>query len=128
MDAFAERVRRDGIAAGWELYLPYLQPLIANLVREAIPRANPLSVAAAAAIGHDRAFSDVDELAAITTPTLVIPGDDERHPADIARKLAELMPEAQLAEATMSRSLRDAEDMARAFAPEIRMFLSDNGS
>lgn len=33
MDLFAERVRTRGIAAGWDLFLPRLQPLIAELVR-----------------------------------------------------------------------------------------------
>src|SRR5918994_7880749 len=47
MDEFADRVRADGIQAGWDLFLPHLQPLIANLVREAIPRADAVSIAAA---------------------------------------------------------------------------------
>lgn len=34
-DAFADRVRTHGIEAGWDLYLPHLQPLIVNLVRDA---------------------------------------------------------------------------------------------
>ena len=52
MDRFAECVRTRGVAAGWDLFLPQLQPLIAELVREAIPRADAVSVAAAARIGQ----------------------------------------------------------------------------
>ncbi len=68
MDRFAERVRTHGLHAGWDLFLPHLQPLIAHLVAEAPPRADPESAAAAAAIGHDRAFTHADELAAIHPP------------------------------------------------------------
>lgn len=73
MDEFADRVRTYGIEAGWDLFLPNLQPLIATLVREAIPRSDPASIAAAAAIGRDRAFRSAAELAAITTDVLIIP-------------------------------------------------------
>lgn len=96
MDEFAERVRTHGIESGWGLYLPYLQPLIVNLVRDAIPRADAASVAAAAAIGHDRAFRSPAELAAITTPTLIIPGDDDRHPTELAHRISNLMPDARV--------------------------------
>jgi pimeloyl-ACP methyl ester carboxylesterase len=123
MDRFAECVRTRGITAGWDLFLPNLQPLIAELVREAIPRADAASVAAAARIGHDRAFATLDELASITTPTLIIPGDDERHPTALAHRVADVMTGARVADVRMSRQLRDAEDMALAFAPHIRAFL-----
>ena len=125
MDQFAQLVQTRGIAAGWDLFLPQLQPLIAELVREAIPRADAASVAAAATIGHDRAFATPDELAPITTPTLIIPGDDERHPTALAQRVADVMPAARVASVRMSRQLRNAEDMAQAFAPHIRAFLLD---
>lgn len=123
MDEFADRVRTHGIEAGWDLYLPYLQPLIVNLVRDAIPRADAASVAAAAAIGHDRAFRSPVELAAITTPTLIIPGDDDRHPTELAHRISDLMPDAQVAPVSMSRTLSTAEDMGQEFAPSISDFL-----
>lgn len=123
MDRFADDVRRRGIAAGWELFFPRLQPLIAQLVREAIPRADAASVVAAAAIGRDRAFAAFEELARIDTPTLIIPGDDERHPEEVAQRVADVMPAARLADVRLSSDLRRAEDMAQAFAPAIRAFL-----
>uniref|UniRef100_A0A5Q5CLI2 Alpha/beta hydrolase fold protein n=1 Tax=Mycobacterium sp. (strain JLS) TaxID=164757 RepID=A0A5Q5CLI2_MYCSJ len=123
MEEFADRVRTRGIEAGWALYLPHLQPLIVNLVRDAIPRADAASVAAAAAIGHDRAFRSPAELAAITTPTLIIPGDDDRHPIELAHRISDLMPAAQVASVSMSRTLSTAEDMGQEFAPSVSDFL-----
>ncbi len=75
MDRFADRARARGLQAAWELCVPHLQPLIANLVTQAIPRADAQSAAAAAAIGHDRAFATAEELRRINTPTLIIAGE-----------------------------------------------------
>ncbi|WP_395308846.1 alpha/beta hydrolase [Mycobacterium sp. AMU20-3851] len=124
MDRFAACVRTHGLQAGWDLFIPHLQPLIAHLVTEAIPRADPQSAAAAAAIGHDRAFRDACELADISTPTLIIAGDDARHPLDTARAVADALPYGVLAEVTMSESLLTAQDLAEAFAPAIEQFLT----
>lgn len=124
MDEFAERVRADGIEAGWSLFLPLLVPLIGNLVRDAIPRSDPASIAAAAAIGHDRAFRSPDELTAVQGPVLIIPGDDERHPATLAARVAEQLPRGSLAPVGMSELMRTADDLANAFAPVISHYLS----
>ncbi|CDO08119.1 MULTISPECIES: alpha/beta fold hydrolase [Mycolicibacterium] len=124
MDRFAERARSRGLQAAWELFVPHLQPLIANLVTEAIPRADAQSAAAAAAIGHDRAFAAVEELRRIDTPTLIIAGDDPRHPTQLARTLADTLPHGVLAESTMSDRLVAADDLAHAFGPEIEQFLA----
>lgn len=124
MDHFADRVRSTGLHSAWDLFLPHLQPLIANLVREALPRADAESAAAAAAIGHDRAFTSLDELALIITPTLVIAGADSRHPTDLAQALADTLAHGRLAEVAMPEHLADAEQMAEAFAPAIADSLS----
>lgn len=124
MDAFADRVRNHGIAAAWEPILDDLAPIIGTLVREAIPRSDPASIAAAAAIGRDRSFRSVAELAAITAPTLIIPGMDERHPAQLAEDLARLLPHGHLAAVKLGPDVQTAEDLARAFAPAIREFLT----
>ncbi|WP_375167683.1 alpha/beta fold hydrolase [Mycolicibacterium vanbaalenii] len=124
MARFAERARSRGLQAAWELFIPHLQPLIANLVTEAIPRADAQSAAAAAAIGHDRAFATVEELRRITTATLIIAGDDPRHPTQLARALVDVLPHGVLAEAAMSDLLFDADDLANAFAPAIEQFLA----
>ena len=123
MDAFAERARNEGIEAAWAPILPELAPLIGALVREAMPRSDRASIAAAAAIGRDRSFRSIDELAAITAPTLIFPGMDERHPAKLAEDLARLLPHGQLADVRLSVDMRDAQGLAHAFAPAIREFL-----
>ncbi|HEX6085720.1 MAG TPA: alpha/beta hydrolase [Thermoanaerobaculia bacterium] len=126
MDAFAERARNEGIEAAWAPILPDLAPLIGTLVREAMPRSDRASIAAAAAIGRDRSFRSIDELAGITAPTLIFAGMDERHPAKLAEDLANLLPHGQLAPVRLSGEVRDADGLARAFAPAIRRFLIDN--
>lgn len=128
MDAFAERVRTAGIEAAWEPVLGDLAPVIAALVRDAIPRSDPESIAAAASIGRDRAFRSVDELAGITTPTLIFPGIDHRHPTALAETLARVLQRGRLAPAAFSSELRDAEDLAAAVAPAIREFLDHQRS
>ena len=124
MDAFAERVRTEGIEAAWAPILPQLAPIIGTLVREAIPRSDPASIAAAAVIGRDRSFRSVEELAVITAPTLIIPGMDERHPHALAEALARTLPNGRLAQVSLSENLKTAEDFGRAFAPAIRDFIA----
>jgi 3-oxoadipate enol-lactonase len=123
MEAFADRVRSAGLEAAWAPILKDLPPIIGAMVREAIPRSDPLSIAAAAAIGYDRSFRDVHELAGINVPTLVIPGVDWRHPRALAEQLVRIMPLAQLAAVEMSAELRTVDDFALTFGPAIRSFL-----
>jgi 3-oxoadipate enol-lactonase len=123
MDAFAERVRTQGIEAGWAPILPDLAPLIGALVREAIPRSDPASIAAAAAIGRDRSFRSLDELGGIAPPALVIPGMDSRHPPALAEAVARTLPRGRLAPVGLSPDVTSADDLWRAFAPAIREFL-----
>jgi 3-oxoadipate enol-lactonase len=65
LDAFAVRVRTEGIEAAWKPILENFPPIIGAMVRDAIPRSDPSSIAAAAAIGHDRAFRSVNDLALV---------------------------------------------------------------
>lgn len=126
MDAFAERVVNGGIEAAWATVLPNLAPIIGSLVRDAIPRSDPTSIAAAAAIGRDRSFRNIRDLAGIITPTLIFAGMDDRHPAKLAKDLAKLLPRGELAPVRVSADMRNAEDFAHVFAPAIRRFLIDN--
>jgi pimeloyl-ACP methyl ester carboxylesterase len=128
LDAFADRVRAHGIEAAWEPILKDLAPVIGTMVRDAIPRSDPASIAAAAAIGRDRSFRTVAELRAVAAPTLIIPGMDARHPAAIAEELARVLPKGRLAPVTISADLVTSDDFARAFAPAIRDFLITTGS
>lgn len=123
LDAFAARVRSDGLDAAWDPILKTLAPIIGAMVRDAIPRSTPASIAAAAAIGHDRAFRSLTELADISTPTLVIPGIDDRHPTRFAEQLAQILPHGHLAPVTLAVDMATAEEFACAFAPTIRDFL-----
>jgi 3-oxoadipate enol-lactonase len=125
MDAFAARVQAEGIEAGWDPILQDLAPIIGAMVRDAIPRSDPLSVAAAAAIGHDRSFRNIEELAVISAPTLVIPGTDHRHPAAFAENLARVLPQGRLAPVTLSADIRTLDDFGRTFAPVIQRFVSE---
>jgi pimeloyl-ACP methyl ester carboxylesterase len=123
MEAFAARVREQGIEAAWEPILKDLAPVIGNMVREAIPRSDPATIAAAAAIGRDRAFRNAAELAVISSPTLIIPGMDWRHPTALANELAHILPKSRLARVALTADLQTANDFARLFAPTIRDFL-----
>jgi 3-oxoadipate enol-lactonase len=123
MEDFAKRVRDLGIAKAWEPILNDLSPVIESMVRDAIPRSNPQSIAAAAAIGYDRSFRSVKELFPISVPTLIIPGMDWRHPKALAKELSENLPNGYLANVTLSAELKNAEDFANSFAPIIRNFI-----
>ena len=124
MDAFADRVRTQGIEAAWQPILGKLAPIIGAMVRDAISRSDPASITAAAAIGHDRSFRSVAELAVISVPTLIFPGMDDRHPATLAEALVRILPRGRLASVTMSADIQTAEDFGRALAPSIRAFLT----
>lgn len=123
MEAFAAQVRRDGIEAAWAPFLKELPFVIGAMVRDAIPRSDPGSIAAAAAITHDRSFARLEELAAITAPTLIIPGIDSRHPTSLARDAVAILPEGQLAPVQMSHDMRSAVDFAEVLVPSINTFL-----
>lgn len=123
MDAFAARVRDEGLEAAWAPILPDLAPVIGAMVRDAIPRSDPASVAAAAAVGRDRSFQSVNELAGIPVPTLILPGMDARHPLAIAHDLARVLPFATIAAVAMSADLADAESFGQMFAPAIHEFV-----
>ncbi|MCS0603363.1 alpha/beta hydrolase [Streptomyces sp. LP11] len=123
LDAFAARVAAEGLQAAWAPVLDQLPPVVGEMVRDAVPRSDPASIAAAASIGHDRAFRGVADLAAVTVPTLVFPGADPRHPTALAREVAATLPGGRLASAAIDARLRTAEDLAAALAPAVRAFL-----
>lgn len=125
LDAFAARVRQEGIMQAWKPILEDLPPIIGAMVREAIPRSHPESIAAAAAIGHDRSFRSVKELSKIAVPALIIPGIDNRHPTALAEHIAHILPQGHLAPVTLTTDLQTADDFAQVFAPIIRNFLNN---
>lgn len=125
MDAFALRVRTEGLAAAWAPILPALAPVIRAMVEDAIPRSDPTSIAAAAAIGRDRSFRTLGDLGAILCPTLIVAGMDWRHPPELAARLAALMPEGRLAPRSLSPDITTAAAFAEALSPAIRDFLAN---
>lgn len=124
MEDFAKRVRELGIAKAWEPILKDLSPIIESMVRDAIPRSTPESIAAAASIGYDRSFRSIKELAPISVPTLIIPGMDWRHPKALAKEISQILTKGYLADISVSADLRNAEDFANKFSPAIRSFLN----
>lgn len=125
MAAFASRVRDDGLAAAWAPILPNLAPIIRAMVEDAIPRSDPASIAAAAAIGKDRSFRTLEAFSAISCPTLIVAGMDWRHPPELAARLAALIPQGRLSPISMSEDITTASEFADALAPALRGFLSD---
>lgn len=124
LDAFAATVLAEGIEAAWAPILSGLAPVIGTLVREAIPRSDPASIAAAAAIGRDRSFHSPAEFAALTTPTLIFPGIDQRHPTALAQELVRTMPNGRIGPPFAS-GIHTAVELADALAPRIRAFLAE---
>ncbi|MER6912338.1 alpha/beta hydrolase [Streptomyces sp. NPDC000594] len=127
-EEFAARVRAGGVAAGWEPVLPRLHPLIGNLVREAVPRADAGSLAAFCAIGRDRAFRSVDSLAGITAPVLIVPGADVRHPTALAERMAAALPRGRCHPVPLPSGIRTARELAVAMGPVMADFLAGAGS
>jgi hypothetical protein len=98
-------------------------PIIGSQVRK-VPRSSTASIPAACAFGRDQEFTQVHELAAITVPTLVIPGADTRHPTAVAAQTAQILPYGHLSDVSVSADLDTAADLAHALAPAIWDFLT----
>lgn len=126
LEAFYAKARADGLGAAWEGILPMFPPVVGAMVRHAIPRANPESIIAAGAIAHDRSFRSIDELAAIAVPTLLVPGDDARHPRALAEGCARIMPNATVARVAFTAALETVEDFAALMAPELLDYLGQH--
>lgn len=128
LERFAETARTDGLDAAWAPILGMLPPVITAMIRDAIPRSDPVSVAAAAAIGRDRAFGDIAELAESTVPTLVFPGSDPRHPTRLGEEVAERLPSGVLAPVSVSFDMHTEHELAAAVGPTIDDFLDELGA
>ncbi|QNL51871.1 alpha/beta hydrolase [Olivibacter sp. SDN3] len=125
LEAFAACVVSDGIEAAWEPLLSFLSPVIGHMVRDAIPRSDPASIVAAASIVYDRAFDNFEDLKGITIPTLIIPGDDDRHPAALAKSIAKSLVNGHLSDVTLSKDIMTINDFSKTFAPTIQQFLNN---
>lgn len=125
LEAFATRVLSHGLEVAWEPILKNLSPVIGDMVKDAIPRSEPASIATAAAIVYDRAFYNYKELKDIAIPTFIIPGDDDRHPATLAKNLVKLLVNAQLSTTSLSSDIRTINDFSKSLAPCIKQFIND---
>lgn len=124
--AFVARAREAGLRAAWDSILPLLSPFIADMIEDAIDRTDVDSFLAAMAIVEDRAFTSTDELAALSVPTLIVPGADIRHPEALARRCREAIPHATLAPGVLTPALRTLEEFNAAIAPVVAAFLEAN--
>lgn len=124
--AFVARAQEAGLRAAWNSILPLLSPFIADMVEDAIDRTDVASFLASMAIVDDRAFASIDELAALTVPTLIIPGADARHPDVLARRCREVIPHATLAPRVLTPEVRTLEEFNAAIAPVVAAFLDAN--
>ncbi|ABW11771.1 alpha/beta hydrolase fold [Parafrankia sp. EAN1pec] len=122
-DAFADRVRDEGLAAAWAPIVARLPPVVEAMVTDAIRRSDPASIAAAASIARDRSFRHVDDLAAVRVPALVFAGTDWRHPRALAAAAARVMPAATMAMAEIGPAVRTGKELADALMPELLDFL-----
>jgi 3-oxoadipate enol-lactonase len=99
MDAYAQQTVHEGIQA--------LQPLFQALPDAIRARAlamldsfDPASVAATTRmLSSTQPFHELEELQAIRTPTMLIPGRDPQHPAEIAALYASWLPRVSVIEA-----------------------------
>jgi metallo-beta-lactamase family protein len=74
----------------------------------------------------DRRHPASDELAALSMPTLIVPGADVRHPELLARRCSELIPRAALAPGVLTAEIRNLEEFNAAVAPVVAGFLDAN--
>jgi 3-oxoadipate enol-lactonase len=105
--------------------LPTYPPFIQAMVGDSLTRADPASQAALIRrLGTDRAFDGLSDLRAITVPALVVPADDDRHPAELAVRCAQVIEDAALADTILSNDLADADQYA-VLAPAMLDFIED---
>jgi 3-oxoadipate enol-lactonase len=120
----AAEIEADGLVAAWAPLLPMYPPFIQAMVSDSLPRADAASAAAKfRMLAHDRAFNSIQDLRGITVSTLLIPAEDERHPADLAIRCARIIPHSSLADTTITNTLASGDDYARATAPAILEFI-----
>lgn len=102
-------------------YLDY--PFLRDMDRMLLADLNPVGLPRAIReVIEDAPVGDREELRAIATPTLVIAREgDEIHPAEVARTICELMPNAELMMFPDGRSMYEG---ITAIVERVRLFLS----
>ncbi|MEZ4385171.1 MAG: alpha/beta hydrolase [Nannocystaceae bacterium] len=110
MADFGERALREGIAALTPLFAE-LPPAIRARALAMVASFDPGSVAATTRFLASEAqpIASLGELATITAPTLVVPGEDPSHPAEVAAAYAEHLRDVEVAgPGSASAALLDA--------------------
>lgn len=100
LDALGRRAPTEGIGVFYPLF-DALPEAIRDRARAMLDGFDPASVAATTRLlGSGRQpFDRLDALAAVRCPTVIVPGRDPQHPAEVAARLAEGLPHARLIEA-----------------------------
>lgn len=98
MDGFAQRALTNGIEALYPLYDALPEPIRDR----AVAMASQFDVGSVAATTRFLAsgvqpFDQLEDLAAIATPTLLIPGKDAEHPPEVAELYARYLPRCEVA-------------------------------
>jgi pimeloyl-ACP methyl ester carboxylesterase len=98
MAEFGERALREGIGALTPLFAA-LPPKIRARALAMVASFDPESVAATTRFlaSEVQPLASLDELRTITAPTLVVPGDDPSHPAEVAVAYAQHLPAVEVA-------------------------------
>ncbi|SEG50682.1 alpha/beta fold hydrolase [Algoriphagus boritolerans] len=125
-EKYMKQLQEDGLSAAWESILPQMSAIIGEMVRDGIKRSDAQSILAAGSIVYDRAFKNVDELAVINVPTLLIPGGDVRHPSELANQISRKISNATLSTVGISDDIRTIHEFAQVFYPIIYNFLKTN--
>ena len=100
-----DRAGRRALEEGIEAILPLYDALPPSVREKAVEMARAFDTASVAATNRflargEAPFSDLRELSAVTSPTLVVRGSDPEHPPEIAELYAEYLPAYELADPT----------------------------
>ena len=93
------------------------------MVKEAIPRTNPQSFAAAMAIVHSRRLDSIKQLSEILAPTLVIPGNDVRHNSNLANQYSALILNCNIGSPIEWSQILTVDQISARVVPQILSFL-----
>lgn len=123
MERCGEVAVQDGLHEAWKPFMPNLSVVINSMVKEAIPRTNAYSFSAAMAIVYSRRLDTAKQLSDILAPTLVIPGNDERHDSDIGNEYLALIPNCYIGETINWNKINTVNEFASGVVPEVIKFL-----
>jgi pimeloyl-ACP methyl ester carboxylesterase len=123
-EEMADSILTDGLEVAWETWLPMMPEGMAAMVRDAFPRTDPKSQAAALrAIASQEPFERLEDIRALTMPTLVIPGGDPNHPSELGEQYRALLARPMISTVDMWTGSPDAAGFATRVAPAIKRFL-----